>query len=48
MQMNMIRTITSLMQVMNIVLKKNITNANNDPTSKVFHGNVIDKNDLQN
>jgi hypothetical protein len=48
MQMNMIRTIPGLMQVMNMVLKQDTTNANNDPTLEVLHGNTIDKNDLQN
>jgi hypothetical protein len=47
-QMNMIRTIPTLMQVMNMVLKQDTTNANNDPTLEVLHGNTIDKNDLQN
>lgn len=45
---DMIRAIPSLMQVMNMVLKQDTTNANNDPRSKVSHGNAIDKNDLQN
>jgi hypothetical protein len=48
MQMNMIRVIPSLMPVMNMVLKQDTTNANNDSTLEVSHGNTIDKNDLQN